>query len=55
MRQQRREHMEKLKLVLDLLRSPFHIPFFLRCFAMGVRCGKLGIDISNEEIVALCR
>ena len=47
--------MRTFKLVVGVVRFPFMVPFFVRCFLMGVRCGRLGIDISDEEVVELCR
>jgi hypothetical protein len=40
---------------IEIAKIPIHIPLFIRCFALGVRCGRLGIDITVKEAVALCR
>lgn len=42
-------------IVRGIFLIPYHTPFYLRCFAMGVRCGKLGIEISNQDVIELCR
>jgi hypothetical protein len=47
--------MRAFRNLLGVVAFPFHIPFYLRCFFLGVRCGRLGIEISTDEIVALCR
>lgn len=47
--------MKTFRNIVGVVRFPFLVPFYLRCFLMGVRCGRLGIDLSDEEIVALCR
>jgi hypothetical protein len=43
------------KNIVELALLPVRVPFILRCFFMGVRCGRLGIDLSNSDVVELCR
>lgn len=47
--------MRMFKIIVGIIRFPSHVPLLLRCFFMGVRCGRLGIEISNEDAVELCR
>ena len=42
-------------IIVGVVALPFHIPFFVRCFLLGVRCGRLGIEIEIEDVIALCR
>jgi hypothetical protein len=49
------EVVRTFRVIVGIVRFPFMVPLFLRCFFMGVRCGRLGIDLSDEEVVALCR
>lgn len=42
-------------IAIGVVLIPCRVPFYMRCFAMGVRCGRLGIEISDQDVVELCR
>ena len=42
-------------IAIGVVLVPYRVPLYMRCFAMGMRCGRLGIEISDQDVVDLCR